>query len=225
MVVRLQGGLRFLAHSSVGFEPVFLRLKEDAVTISPKHSSTHNFAVGFCRTPVMSDHEEAMELSSVASDEGQDIGHLPSSSSVKTPEQQVSLHRYGRCTYTTTQGAVVETTGVLGSSSTDKPWACRFCTARFAKVQGLRGHEHGKHPVLLKELKKKAASGMPLTFADGDGFAVPDEQKAEDAVRAEEAEEASPVEEALEESNEAGQQCKVVDMAHTQAKNLRGSDS
>ena len=30
----------------------------------------------------------------------------------------------------------------------------------------------GRHPVLLRELRKQAASGMPLSFPDGDGGLV-----------------------------------------------------
>ena len=39
----------------------------------------------------------------------------------------------------------------------------------------------GKHPVLLRELRKQAASGMPLSFPDGDGGlvvpSVPEQKK------------------------------------------------
>ena len=115
-----------------------------------------------------------MEIVSVASDEGIEAEFTPSapsSGSGRKPEQS-SLHRYGRCTFTTTQGSVVETTGPRSSSSSEKPWACQFCGERFTKVQGLRGHEMGRHPVLLRELRKQAASGMPLSFPDGDGGLV-----------------------------------------------------
>ena len=124
----------------------------------------------------------------MASDEGIEAEFTPSapsSGSGRKPEQS-SLHRYGRCTFTTTQGSVVETTGPRSISSSEKPWACQFCGERFTKVQGLRGHEMGRHPVLLRELRKQAASGMPLSFPDGDGgLVVPSVPPAEEAEEAE----------------------------------------
>ena len=138
--------------------------------------------------------DDDMELVSVASDEGL----TPSASSFETKKEQVSLHRYGRCTFTTTQGSVVETTGPrASSSSSEKPWACQFGGERFSKVQGLRGHESGKHTVLLRELRKQAASAMPLSFLDCDGGLVVPDMPAEEAQEAQEAEEdvAVPAEE------------------------------
>ena len=73
-------------------------------------------------------------------------------------------------------------------------------------MQGLRGHENGKHPVLLRELRKQAASGMPFSFPHGDGGRVVPVMPAEEAQEAQEAEEedvAVPAEEA-EDSLEAG---------------------
>ena len=138
-----------------------------------------------------------MEIVSVASDEGIEAEFTPSAPSSGRKPEQSSLHRYGRCSFRTTKGSVVETAGpARSSSSSEKPWACQFCGARFTRVQGLRGHEMGKHPVLLRELRKQAASGMPLSFPDGDGgLVVPSVPPAEEAEQAEEAEEVAPAEE------------------------------
>ena len=84
--------------------------------------------------------ESDMEIVSVASDEGIEAEFTPSapsSGSGRKPEQS-SLHRYGRCTFTTTQGSVVETTGPRSSSSSEKPWAGQTVKAESACAVWLR---------------------------------------------------------------------------------------